>query len=549
MSQSRADRRRKVGTHSHRVRGIVAIAVLLVLAAALALAAGCGGEATSGTGDAAGGEQTVCVYDTTWMPYTSLDPSKEFWQNLYAYQVYETLTVIDASAEHLVKPLLATSWESSEGGKTWTFTLRKDVKFHNGETMTSADVKFSFDRSLKIGVGNSFHWDGIKSIEAPDPNTVVFNFSAPRAVPEMCATVASPGFIYSKAAFEKDGDKAFEAGTENAGSGPYMLTKAGTTETAMKRFDGYWGGWTGTHAKAPQIAVIRQVTEPSVRIQQVQQGDAQIVGGIPVANVESLKSDPNVQFVSGPWWLMDFLFINTKSGPTADLKLREALSYAFPYEQVLSLAIGDMGELGTGGVYPGQPSYDLQTETFGTPKQDMAKAEAALAQSKYADGAKLLCLVDEGYDQNMQIAQLFKAALQPLGINLDCRYQPTDVIYNNAMADNPPQSLYISEWGPPFPSQTPMLVQWFASWSGYNLDYWSTPETDKLLKKALELEAISPAEAGPTLMEVQKLAMAQHPLIVAVYPHYRAVMAKNITWSGFDPANVWLVPFYDVQMN
>ncbi len=552
MSRRQTDRRGTLGTRSnHRVHApVVGVALLFVLAIALAATVGCGGETASGTSAGGGGEQTVCVYDSTWPPYTSFDPSKEIWANLYQSQVYDCLTHYDGSADDMVGPELATSWESPDGGKTWTFHLREGVKFHNGETMTSEDVKFSFERALKIGVGTSFFWDALESIEAPDPLTVVFHFSKPRAVPGMVDCVTPPGFIFSKAAFQKDGDKAFAPGTESAGSGPYMPMKALTNEVTLKPFDDYWGGWEGTHAKAPDIAVIRQVAEPSVRIQELQLGEAQIVANIPAANVESIKSDSDVKFISEPWWMIDFININTKSGPTADVKLREALYHAFPYEEVLRLAVGNMGAVATGAIFPGQPSYDLQAEAFGVPKQDMAKAKAALAESKY-NGEKLLCVVDQAYDQNMQIVQLFKSSLQPLGINLDVRFQSTDVIYNNIYSENPPQAMYIAEFGSPYVSQADMVAQLFASWSGYNLNYYADPQTDELIEEARQLEAQSAEAAGPKLIEVEKRAMAEYPIIFAVNPDYRVGLAKNITWEGFKahPGNAWVVPFYNVQMN
>lgn len=535
-------------THPHRLHLIAVVIVAIAVIGAVALSVGCGSADTGGT--AASGTPTVLVYDTPWTVYTSLDPGKEYWNNGYQHAVYETLTEADTKSPTLVKPRLATSWESAESGKVWTFHLRKGVKFHGGFPFTSADVKFSFDRNLKIAAGPSdFLYDGFESIEATDPYTVVFRFSKPRPVAGIVEADTN-GFIYSKTAFDKYGDKCFEPGTETAGSGPYVTQKVTTTEITYKRFPDYWGGWTGTHAKAPDIVVIRKVDEPAVRIQQLQTGDAQIVAGIPVTSVESLQNDPRVQLVTGQWWRQIYFFLNTKTQATKDVHLREALFYAFPYEQAKSLALLDMADLASGPLSQTQPGDKLQNSTLGVPKQDMARAKAALKQSAYPNGGvKLSCPVDSGMQDNMQIAQLFKAALKELNIELDVRYVLSDVAYKAALSDNPPQGMYIVEWTAFYPGCANYIQMKLLSSSAYNLTYLNDPQVDSLATQALEAEATSIEKSAELCVQAEKVARASYPYIWVADPYWRVGMAKNITWSGFTPTDAYMVQFYDVQMN
>lgn len=535
-------------TWRHRSHAIVFVGILVVLAVAAVVAVGCGDSSeTASSGDGTGSPKVV-VYDLPYFPYTSLDPGKEYWFNVYHAQVYESLTTVDQNGE--VVPQLAESWEASEGGKVWTFQLRDDVTFHGGYKFTSADVKFSFERSMELEQGAAFLFINFEEVTTPDDYTVVFRFSKPMPAANMHANVDPPAFVYSKEAFEKDGDKAFMAGTETAGSGPYTLVKAETMETQLQRFDGYWGGWEGDRAKAPDIAVIRQVTEPSVMLQQLQNGDAQIISGVPAESVDSIKEDPNLKFMSAPWWVMDFFFVNTKTTPTTDANLREALYYAFPYEQVQQLVYKDLASPASGIIPQGMLNYELQNEAFGFPEQDMDKARAALAKSAYPDGGvKLLTLVDEGVASNMQIAQLFKAAAAELNITLDCRYQSSDVIFDRGLSDNPPQSLYISTYGMYYPGQGQAAQMMFGSWGDLSYVGELRPEIIDLGKEATSAEATDMVKGMELVIEAEKIARDEHTLIFAGNPQYRAATAKNITWPGFNPLWQWVVYMYEVQVD
>lgn len=540
-------------TRKRRLRLMAVALIVIVAIAAVALAVGCGGSSepagSSSSEPAANTEPKIVVYDTPWTVYTSLDPAKEYWNNVYQYSVYQTLTVSDADSPELVAPCLATSWEASEGGKVWTFKLREGVKFHGGDTFDSADVVFSFDRNQEIAAGAyGFIYAGYEGIEAPDANTVVITFSKPVPMPGI-ASACNNSFIYSKEAFEKDGEKCFEPGTETAGSGPYVTTKVTTTEITYERFPDYWGGWEGTHANAPDVAVIRKVDEAAVRIQQLQAGDAQMAAGIPVASAESLKGDESVKLLTGEWWRSANIFLNTKTQATKDIHLREALYYAFPYEQVKSLAYKDMSSLLSGPLNVSQPGNELQDQTLGVPKQDMAKAKAALAKSAYPDGGvTLLCRVDAGMQDNMQVAQLFKAALKELNITLDARYVAGSVAYADALSENPPQAMYIVEWSAFYPGCANYLQMWELSTSGYNLTYWKDEKTDALIDQALAAEATSIEESSKLCVEAAKAYSEGYPYIWAADPYYRVGIAKNIEWEGYDPLFAYTVDFYNVQV-
>jgi peptide/nickel transport system substrate-binding protein len=149
-----------------------------VVALVAALAAGCGGDDESantggsgGTGDSAaeiqrGGDLVIArTQESLSMDKTTVFDNESIW---IFQQMYETLYTVAEDGQD-VKPWLAESYELSEDQKTYTFHLRKGVKFHNGQEMTSADVKFSLDDATSTKGGWEFINAAIKSVEAPDP--------------------------------------------------------------------------------------------------------------------------------------------------------------------------------------------------------------------------------------------------------------------------------------------------------------------------------------------------------------------------------------------
>src|ERR1700759_5627960 len=145
-------------------------ALLLVVLAA------CGGSSQPTAKQSAGNQ--VFTYDTTApVMVDGWDPATEYSDGIIAMsEMYETLTRYD-SATHTVKPLLATSWSSADGGKTWTFHLRHGVYFHTGRPMTAQAAKASILRTIKLNGGASYLWSAVKTIDTPDQYTLVFHLS------------------------------------------------------------------------------------------------------------------------------------------------------------------------------------------------------------------------------------------------------------------------------------------------------------------------------------------------------------------------------------
>src|ERR1700754_3294429 len=118
-------------------------------------------------GGAAGATGATFTYASQNSIVTDFDPATSYSNEVIAMNnIYEQLTRYDSTTQ-TVKPLLATRWASSNGGKTWTFTLRSGVKFHDGNPLTAAAAKAAIMRTIKLKGGAAYIWDAVKTIATP----------------------------------------------------------------------------------------------------------------------------------------------------------------------------------------------------------------------------------------------------------------------------------------------------------------------------------------------------------------------------------------------
>ncbi|MDX2155067.1 MAG: ABC transporter substrate-binding protein [Hyphomicrobiaceae bacterium] len=240
---------------------------------------------------------------------------------------YSFLVRYDASQGGKITGDLAKSWEISKDGLTYTFKLHEGVKFHDGSPLTSADVKFSFERIKSPPTGvvslRKSLFEDVVSIDAPDPATVVFKIKEPNA--SMLDNLAQPfNCIYSKAKVEKD---ARFPVANIVGSGAFQFVEyvRGSHMTA-KRFDGYFqkdrpylDGYKAFFVKSGAVV-------PGMIGGQF---DAEFRGRTPAERDQLLKAGADRWTVhEGPWGTVDIIIFNTRKKPFDDVRVRRALSLA-----------------------------------------------------------------------------------------------------------------------------------------------------------------------------------------------------------------------------
>ncbi|KQQ52649.1 ABC transporter substrate-binding protein [Plantibacter sp. Leaf314] len=351
-------------------------AAVAVTAAALVLT-GCSGSPSGSDGGSGG---TLIIGAIT--PPTTFDPAGSEWGNRSPFYqaVFDTLLVATADGE--IAPSLATSYEYNEDNTVLTLKIRDDVTFTDDSKLTADVVKQNLER-FKTGTSpDAGYFAGVASVEAPDETTVVITLSAPD--PAMLNYLTrDPGLVASAESFDSP-----DLATNPVGSGPYVLDTAATvtgTSYSYTANPDYWNkDWQ--HYDKLTINVLQDAT---AGLNAVKSGE---VNGIKLANNDNLAE------VEGAGWTvnaneLDFqgmLLLDragTMNPAIADVRVRQAINYAFDRPALLKALQNDNGTV-TGQVFPeNSPAYDKALDDrYG---YDPEKAKELLAEAGYADGLTL----------------------------------------------------------------------------------------------------------------------------------------------------------------
>jgi peptide/nickel transport system substrate-binding protein len=303
---------------------------------------------------------------------------------------YSFLVRYDASKGGAITGDLAKSWTVTPDGLTYTFKIHDGVKFHDGSPLTSADVKFSFERIQLppegvVSLRKSLFSD-VKSIETPDATTVVFKLSLPNAT--MMDNFANPfNCIFSKAKVEKE--PRFPA-ANIVGSGAFQFVEhVRGSHVVAKRFDDYFlkgrpylDGYKAYFVKSGAVV-------PGLIGGQF---DAAFRGRTPAERDQLLRADPNRWTVhEGPWGTVNIVIFNTRKKPFDDVRVRRALSLAIDRwggnEQLSRVTFVKA----TGGML--RPGYDMalsdaELEKIAGYARDIEKSRAEARQLLKEAGAE-----------------------------------------------------------------------------------------------------------------------------------------------------------------
>ena len=323
----------------------------------------------------------------SWPTY--LDPAvgSDFSSSSSFVNLYDTL--VYPTADGSIVPHLAERWDASSDGLTWTFYLRKGVKFHNGDTLTAEDVAYSMDRLINIGEGYGYLYAGrVSKSEVVDDYTVRFRMEKPYG-PFLTTLVKL--YIVNK---DQVADHAVSDGpygeygdygkdwllTNDAGSGPYKVKDMRLEEyLLMERFDGYWGEFA---ANAPDEVKFIGTTEPvTIRTMMARQELEISDQWQSVEALSSLNAIEGVDISTMYLGTMFYYMIHTKKPPTDDVHFRKAMSWAMDYGTVIN-DLFPGSRMAQGPVPPGYPGHD---PAFTKYDRNLDRAMAELKQSKYYD--------------------------------------------------------------------------------------------------------------------------------------------------------------------
>lgn len=286
--------------------------------------------------------------------------------------VHDSIVTVDK--EFTVIPNLAESFEQSADGLTYTFRLRAGVRFHNGSALTSADVKYSFERVKHPDTGavNFEVFNDVKAIETPNDMTVVIKMSQVNAPFLSRLAENGAGVIMPKGSGDTQG-------TTPIGCGPFKFVRREFgNQVELVRFDDYWQG-------APYLdgVLSREVTEPTVRLTGVQTGEMHLINDIPLDRVEAIKESPDLQVLT--WFPLSWAFLNFNHAvkPFDDPRVRKALDLMIDKKTLVRGALWGQGKVTASPSFPTSPTFN---DALQARAQDYGAAKALLAKAGFGPG-------------------------------------------------------------------------------------------------------------------------------------------------------------------
>lgn len=485
--------------------------------------------------------KTVAVYSYV-SDFPDLDPSSAFEdEQVILANTYEDLVYFNPSLSQPLQPWLATSWNSSADGLTWTFHLRTGVTFHDGTPFNAQAVKFSINRTMTLGLGGAYIWDPVKAINVVDPYTVQILLSYPAPVPQMASSQYAAWMISPK--IPANASDWFNAG-HDAGTGPYMMQSYQKGfQMTLQQYPGYWKGWTGPHFNN---VVFRVDRDPSVRLQSVKSGDTDLTLDIPVDLLSNIGSNTNVVVIDSKGYRNLVGSINTVKAPTNNVLVRQAISYAFPYQDVINTVWQGHARQSTGPVPSGMyghfddlPQYSL----------NLTKAQTLLTQAGYPNGGfSLLLTYTSGDLVEKAVAELYKAQLAKLNINLNIQEMTTHAKYALGRGDpSQAQNILLFYWWPTYITAYDFLFNLFHSEKThiFNFSYYNSTQYDNMIDQASQLEGNNPTQALQMYKQAQ-LKLIQDAAALFIFDQDTTLICNaKIHNLNANPAYLETVFFYD----
>ncbi|HSR22128.1 MAG TPA: ABC transporter substrate-binding protein [Candidatus Eisenbacteria bacterium] len=389
---------------------------LALIVSALLAAAACSGSSTTGSSAPRTSTKSTIVVGVTQEP-TTLDVTAQATAAIaedLRDNVYEGLVRTDPTGK--VVPQLAKSWDISSDGRVFTFHL-VTARFHDGAAFTAEDVKFSYDRARDTATvpanPHADYWAPVQSVDVVDDHTV-----------KVTLKQFSDGFLFhmgqgsgsivpKSTRLATTSPPATGLATNPVGTGPFKFVSWNRGDSlTLVRNDDYWG------PRAPlQKVVFKYITDPNAMNNALLAGDIDVVSGVTgPEQLGSFASNAAFKVLEGRPTGKIMVAMNNAAGPTKDVRVRQAISYAIDRKAFIDgIEQGHAVPIGSHAVpNDSEPYY---TDLTGVYKQDKQKARQLLADAGYAGGLTLrISLIPFAYARRG--GDILASQLQDVGIKL-----------------------------------------------------------------------------------------------------------------------------------
>jgi peptide/nickel transport system substrate-binding protein len=377
----------------------------------------------------------------------------------------------------------------SEDGLTYTFTLRPDVKFHDGADLNAEAAVMSYRRLYDPEFEyyddtntSGFFLAGLTNVEAVDDMTVRFTLAEPNAAFVELSNIYA-GKIMSPKAIQEVPIAGWAEGSY--GTGPFKVTSwEKGVSVVLERNEEYWGT-----PPSLQSLVFRPIPEPTARVAALLSGEVDMIVVVPPDAIQSIKDDPNLTYEQGPSLHYWFIQLNTTAPPFDDVRVRQAVNYAVNKEGLANDILAGSAVPATQPMPAANWSYNEAITGY---PYDPEMARQLLAEAGYADGFQTNMIIPQSGSGMMipvQMNEYIQGNLRDVGIEVAIQsFEWVSYLGIWGQGLNPDvtmgnQSIMASD---PYVANFLLSGAFTPAEGGWNIGYYENPEVDALLASALE---------------------------------------------------------------
>ncbi len=468
---------------------------------------------------AEGGTLKVCVSSNI----NTLDPAKTKIGEEYIvnFLVFSGLTEIEIDGK--LKPDLAESWSRSDDLKTWTFTLRKGVKWHHGREVDAQDVLKTVERIRDPATGSvtRVNFQIVDGMEAVDTYTVRFRLKA--------AYAGFADLFSDRQARIVPRDKLDTLASEPVGSGPFRFKsfKPGDRIELARNPDYFIAG-------VPKLdgVVLRIIPESAGQVAALETGDVDLVWNLPLESIAQFKTNTSIALDSVPTSTWDGIIMNCSIAPFTDARVRHAVSLAIDKPALVEFALNGYGTPTHTMIPPGHPFYNDDIK-IGAP--DLDRAKKLLAEAGHPNGFDVTIHVPAGRPTRERAGTAVREMLKPLGIKVDVQRVPWDKF----ITDIEGKAVFFVDGFYSRPTIDSSIYPFYHSTGSWNTTLWHyrNAEMDAVLDAARA--AGTPQEQAGLYKKFQAMALEDPPGVIPYVINHVNAYRKSVKGFRSSPM-MWL---------
>jgi peptide/nickel transport system substrate-binding protein len=434
-------------------------------------------------------------------------------------QAGEYLAVSDPDL--MLRPMLAERWSPNQDGSVWTFTIRTGIRFHDGRTLTAADVAATMNRLADPANGSVALsvFSGVLSkggAIAVDERTVAFHLDAPNGNFPYLVSSDNYNAIILPADYAGDFEHSFN------GTGPFRLERfVPKARASFVRNEDYWGGQV-----LPDRTVFIFYDGVQAQVLAMQGGQLDALLHVPVQGSQALLVDPRLHVVPLKSSAHEQLHMRTDTGPFTDKRVRQALALCLKRDHLVAGLFRGLAQPGNDS--PFAPAFPSTDPTVPQRAQDIAQARQLLAAAGVPNGFDVT-LTTERFVEIPDYAVVVQNAAKKIGIRITLNVEDQAAYYGRATfgsSDWLDSVLGIEDYGHRGVPNT-LLLACLGSKGAFNAAHFRNAEYDRLV--AAYIAALDAAAQRDAAGRIQRLLLDETPVITAYFYDWLSITSKRIT--------------------